>query len=513
MPQTVQTNNKRCIKFGVPTLFDSILGAPNPFANSLDLSSSIAINNPIVAAPSPIEEVDVIVAAPSPNNNDDDEAPPTNNDEEVDVIVAAPSPDMEIESSANCNRYEKPKKLFLPRKKNQLIDSLPQESNHHVSFPSKSVQLTGNFAENNNNLANFFKKVPRPMKNENLIHGNILNSNSESVEPQNSESIQSSDDEMNNFQYLPPSHNNNNYKPSVSIGPNPYKSTSLYEHTLRESNNEKNDFVARNAPVIGPTAFKSTPFYDKNLVVNQFEDKIDNFQNPPMPKNNNYNYNNNDKHDHRHPSTCNCNHEHFDNLLTRMQSTYGQFHNEMSGILEQFKAESNCGSSDSHSSPSQQPNFDYSILCQDTYSLSGDPELAAKCQEFYSPKHDGFYQAPGSKTQIAPQMYKSEFLSYEDYVRMMMGNVNANPNSLLSSSGNMPMIEPRVGSERNDYDETVKSLREYVKDYKEPEVIVSAPIEPEIEVAAPVPEEIQPAKLSIKDRLISLLDELSAKKS
>ncbi|KAG5680636.1 hypothetical protein PVAND_010130 [Polypedilum vanderplanki] len=382
---------------------------------------------------------DTLLGTSNPNINDD---------------VSARS-DQEVDESENHERYEttpaltKFKKSLFSTNKIQLNDNLPQESIFN-SLPFNRVQLTGDL----------LNKVSLPSRTESLLNGNILgnsNSNSESNEPVNdgADSMQiASDDEV------------------VS------------------------------AVNIGATSFITNPLYDRDLPLNTFDDKLDSFKKPinrlqpqylPPPVNSK-------------PSSCNCNREHVDNLLSRIHTSYNKFNHEVRGIIDDFKSETNCGRSadDSFSSPSQKPEIDYNVLCRDAYSLNTNPDLALKCQNLYSSSNrdgiNGIYYPPGSqRIETYQNPYKGQFLSYDDYVKMI-----TNPNNRID-----PTIVAATSSLDNDENSnTVKSFKAYVKEFKEPEPIVAVE-QPEEKSTKPKQIPARRIKIISPEDTVAFLDRVS----
>lgn len=362
-------SNKRCVDLSNKFSFDSLLAATNPQANEAD---------PIVAAAAPEE-----------------------------AVVATPN-DQETNPSEDNKRY------VLP------------DSSVDGSILQAIQRPAGKLLRDDSDLFNIFKKLttPSPPRTDNLFHGRFGSSQSfESNEPPASPA--------SNVNYMPSTYE---YLPAPQkqnyvIGPTAFKTTSMYEQTLRESRDEEN----LQAPAMQ-------------------EVQVSKKQPPP---------------------SCHCNQEHFENLIYQMQSSYSQFHQEMSGLFDRFRAQANCGQkpamTDSYSSYSH-PKIDYSAV--DSQKIPSPPA------------------APSENHQ---------FLSYEEYVHRM-NSVNANPKSLMSNVGNYDnqVLRAAPDSFKDSGEETVKSLKNYLKDF---------------ELAAPAPEieESASSKDKIREQIQSLLDRFKAK--
>jgi hypothetical protein len=147
----------------------------------------------------------------------------------------------------------------------------------------------------------------------------------------------------------------------------------------------------------------------------------------------------------------------------------------MRALFNSLRQEVNCGAiSDSYSSNSQ-PRMDInnypnpmSFLCEDEFSLSGDPELALKCRNSGYQRGQSHVVQP---QQTYPNNVDHRFLSYQDYVRRM-GSVNANPNTLMMTHDydneylGSPHGEPIVGSPQDSREQITRDLKNYVKDFQ-----------------------------------------------
>lgn len=319
----------------------------------------------------------------------------------------------------------------------------------------QAVQVSGNLARDNNRLFDMFRQMSSQPKSDNLIHGNL---------PPNSQSFESNEPNL-----LP---KNSFFPPPPVIGPNPFKTTKLYEMTL------KNEDV--------PLGAKKKD--DKKIPLPVA---------PPKPE----------------IPVCKCNREQIQSLLDQMTSIHGQYNQDMRGLFTRIASELNCGAVPDSFSSNSQPRVDISnskipqnnmnnpnyfdndpnpinIVCDD-YALSADPELAQMCG------NSAYRQR--SPQRAASQGIDHRYLSYQDYVRGL-DNVNVNPNTLMMANHfEFKDEDPIVGSARDSNEETGQLLKAYMKDYTIPEEVTEPPK--------------LDAKSQIKEQIQTLLDALKTRKS
>ena len=430
------------------------------------------------------------------------------------IVGAAYSPDDSSTSNLqahnsnadDCDRYESDN---LGSEK-EVGDNLGAESILQA-ISSKKHFLDGKLSTiDSQKHFDLFKKFPT---SENLIHGKFSNSG-ESVEV-----VEKIDDDSAQMQsavepvveafappqfskYEPPSYNPNEYLPSyeyfpqnrpsnfpqpsypenpshsIVVGPSSMKSTSMYKHQEHDFSIPSISFDQPQLPqnsiplpekpfVIGPTSFKSSPIYEHLALPHEISPTTKRYVEKTSSPG------------------CQCDPEQIDDLLHHMQSSYTQFHNGMIQLFDTFKSQTNCGSntpriSDSSSSSSQ-PN-----LCQDKNVINADPELAKSCRKAFAESNidlRGLYKLPGL-TDIKKGGYQNQFLSYNDYLKMIQ-NVNSNTGSVLSRSNdlNQDIIDAAHTSSHDDSGEkTVNQLRSHFDNYQE-----TVPEEPQVAAAPETP--------------------------
>lgn len=405
-------------------------------------------------------------------------------------LLGAPNPNAAAEDdsaqdlisnpSENCERYETVKKGLFPTKNH--MDNVPQDT--ILQFQAIPPA---------NGIKSLFDKFSLPLKSDKLIHGNILGDTNESLDPvsEASESVQVDDNNV----AVPFSGDENSQDASQYL---PQPVSQFPQKNI-------DDIVA--APNIGPTSFVTTNYATGENFASNIRNKLDNVKNKimlPISK---------------HEPACNCNYENYHNLIDRIQSSYNHFQNQMSDIFQQFQAEeSSRSNTDSYSSPTIHADIDYNVVCKDVNALSSTPELREVCHELSSAARNAQnIPAPQPQQSSGNELFRNDFLSYQDYIKMVT-NVNANPKTLVSNYGtNFPMVaapNPTGSDPRNDErSNTVKLIKEYVKDLPDeaPQVAAENPEISEVEeVKDQVVREVKP-KPSIRDQILNLLDEFKLK--
>jgi len=406
-------------------------------------------------------------------------------------LLGAPNPnaaakddsteDLVSNPSENCERYETVKKGLFPTK------------NHMDNVPQGTI-LQFQAIPPANGIKSLFDKFSLPLKSDKLIHGNILGDTNESLDPvsEASESVQVDDNNVG----VPFSGDENSQDVSQYL---PQPASQLPQENI-------DDIVG--APNIGPTSFVTTKYGVAQNIASNIRNKLDNVKNTIMlPTSNNQ-------------PTCNCNYENYHNLLDRIQTSYNNFQNQMSDIFQQFQAEESSKriNTDSYSSPTIHADIDYNVVCKDVNALSSSPDLRAVCHELNSAQRDAQnIPAPQPHQSSGNELFKNDFLSYQDYIKMVT-NVNANPKTLVSNYGtNFPIVAApnpmSLDPENDERSNTVKLIKEYVKDLPDeaPQVAAkNSEISEVEEVKDQVVREVKP-KPSIRDQILNLLDEFKLK--
>lgn len=388
--------------------------------------------------------------------------------------------------------------LLATKNPTELTTSEPESTdkryvvdNTGLSSILQAVQVSPMDMRNNNRFYNLFQEMTSP---SNLIHGNI---------PSSAQSFESTES-VNRPQLLPP-------KPV--IGPTPFMTT-FYEATLREQKNPEitNEKDEKIFPVI-PRDPDLGVNRDSKIITVFPTDNSGNKNLPGIPPN---------KKDNKiitvfprdrtktvsSPPPCTCDREQIQNILTQMQSIHGRYNQNMVSLFNLLMQELNCGRIYDSFSSNSQPQMEInnpasyntnsmSLLCDDEYSLSADPELALKC------RNAGFRDSSSLVVQ-PPQTYSqnpNQFLSYQDYVRSMT-NTNINPNTLMMATPEgfeeFHDDNPILGSSMDSNEKTVRDLKQFIDDYKlgEPE---------------PEPEPVEQNKIELKSQIRELIQPLFQK--
>ncbi|XP_070498784.1 uncharacterized protein [Chironomus tepperi] len=407
-------------------------------------------------------------------------------------LLGAPNPnaagddstqDQVSNPSDNCERYETVKKGLCPTK--IQTDNVPQET--RLQFQAVPPA---------NGIKSFFDKMSLPIKSDKLIHGNILGDTNESLDAisEASESVQVDENNVG----VPYSGDDNLGLP---------QSQDASQYLPQSTSQDANDPVV-GAPNIGPISFASSSFGVTDNMASNVRYDMSNMRNSiNVPSFNRQS----------HQAPCRCNYENYNNLINRIQSSYQHFQTDMSEIFEQFKAaESSRSKGDSDTAPTINPDMDYNVVCSDVNAVGSSPEMRKLCHEFKASS----FNVPASHHNSVNNLHRNDYLSYQDYIRMVT-NVNANPNTLVSSSGpDYPIVgAPNPTSSDPETDErsnTVKLIKEYIKDLPDESPIVGA-ANPEVTTPEKVTEqvlgqanEVKP-KPSIRDQILNLLDEFKQK--
>jgi hypothetical protein len=444
-----------------------------------------------------------------------------------DIILGASNP-----QAADCDRYESENEVASSNVQSKTVENDNKAYETILqAIPSKQQFFGGKLLGDKPKTLNLFKKISSS-KTENLIHGNLPKSiESNEVEKKVPETAEedSSQVESSNAQtvepfvppqyskYDPPSYEPNDYLPSfeyfpknkptfqpipqqsypqnqhstVVIGPSSFKSSPIYEHHGQQHDISvpsyfphqpqlpQNALPTHDKPfVVGPSSFKSSPLYDHLGSQQEIAHTTKRYTDKPDS------------------SGCRCDPEHFDDFLHHMQSSYSQFHNGMIQLFDTFKSQTNCGSktpqiSDSSSSHSH-PNFDYNVHCHDKNVVNSDPELSILCQKAFVDSgvdpSGGYYNPPGA-AEVKTGGFKNQFLSYQDYIKMMQ-NVNYNSGTVLSSSHDIDddvvAASHKSLPDDDSHEKTVNQLRQHISQY-ESEIVAAAP-EPQPEPIAEEPQ-------------------------
>lgn len=328
------------------------------------------------------------------------------------------------------------------------------------------------FSSNPNPL-DFITKNSLPAKTENLLHGKVINS------IESNELPKSSMDESDSKQIelpikpvgkipIPPANDVNAYRPEDYLPSYEYFPRTPQHSSYNQRHPQEPSVSKYQTIEIGPNSFKSTPFYNE---LSNIEIEVPRKPFPSLDKNTKIASS-------VIPSSgCHCDAEQFNDLLHHMQSSYQKFHNGMIQLFDTFKSQSNCGSKpvlrdhDSSGSPSYS-NFDYRVDCRDKNQVAESDRLTQLCQGSFDDDvnpSSGYYEPPGEH--IPTGGYENQFLSYQDYVKMMR-NVNLNSGTLLSSSYDLDDqilgAAPRNQGEE-DRETQMKQLKEHIKQFKMPE--------------------------------------------
>lgn len=389
-------------------------------------------------------------------------------------ILGAPNPradesdskqDLQSTPSEKSERYETITGDKVP------FDNVPQGTVLQA-VPSTKVRL------GDNKFKSIFDKISLPLKSDNLIHGKFMADSSDSIS-EASESVQVEDKSL-----------------GASLPSQP---------TLRflpPSESQMEPVVGAPLPNIGPSSFTSTKLYGLQDKPDIIRNDLENFQIPLLPS----------KPKPESVPHCNCDHDKIHRLLNQMQISFGHFQNDMRGIFEEFQTVSNCNHprhDDSYSQPTL-TDVDYNKVCRDINAIRSSPAIAQVCQQL----NPAIFNS--QSTAANPQnLYQDDFLSYQDYVRRLQ-NVNSNPNTLMSSQEpNLPILEsPNQIDYESENDKTVELIKQYASELPDPVVAAEVPeiVEPSpsTTVKDPILQQEEP-KLSLRDRIVSLLDEYNTK--
>lgn len=452
--------------FTNPFLFSPLLGAANPRAEEAE----------VVAAPNPIEEepalgAPAIIVQPSFLDSTEDEAP-----------VQAPAE----KSSKNCDRYENDMEVAATNIEVKKADNHAEESMLQA-IPTKKQLFAGASSGERTKRLNFFKKSKS--KNENLLHGKIINSiesNEISIKPTSEVDASSTvppfvDPNLPKYESDP-----KDYLPTFEYFPQ--NSPSFYQHQ------------STYPPNFNPSSFKSSPMYDRSLIPSDVSHTTKRYS---------------DK-----TSGCRCDPEQFDDLLHHMQSSYAQFHDGIIQLFDTFKSQASCGSvpqidqsrpalpahsnlhsfeandhkvvigpspikstpfyehslqsqlQDSSGSPSHS-NFDYNTHCVDKNAVNADPQLSKLCENAFNEANpsSGYYNPP-SGVQTKTGGFENQLMTYADFIKMMQ-NVNKNSGTVLSSAFDLDDDDDQTVGQYlpEDLDQINNQLRQHISDYKVPDPV------------------------------------------